>query len=62
MKNALEQPEEKKHSLKPPNHTVKFEVYGDVMLDKQVGYSGNSGRVYLPGDWVGHRVKIIRTG
>ncbi|MBN1627343.1 MAG: DUF2080 family transposase-associated protein, partial [Deltaproteobacteria bacterium] len=22
--------------------------------------SGNSGRVYLPPDWVGHYVKIIR--
>jgi len=22
--------------------------------------SGNSGRVYLPPDWVGHRIKIIR--
>jgi putative transposon-encoded protein len=39
---------------------VKFEVYGEEMVEKTVKLSGNSGRVYLPPDWVGHRVKIIR--
>ncbi len=39
---------------------VKFEVYGEEMLEKKVRASGNSGRIYLPPDWVGHRVKIIR--
>lgn len=39
---------------------VKFEVYGEEMLEKVVRLSGNSGRVYLPPDWVGCRVKIIR--
>lgn len=39
---------------------VKFEVYGEEMLEKDVKMSGNSGRVYLPPDWVGHRIKIIR--
>jgi len=39
---------------------VKFEVYGEEMLEKEIKISGNSGRVYLPSDWVGHRVKIIR--
>lgn len=39
---------------------VKFEVYGEEMLEKEVKLSGNSGRVYLPPDWVGHHVKIIR--
>jgi putative transposon-encoded protein len=39
---------------------VKFEVYGEEMLEKKVRSSGNSGRIYLPPDWVGHRVKIIR--
>lgn len=39
---------------------VKFEIYGEEMLEKEVKQSGNSGRVYLPPDWVGHRVKIIR--
>ena len=39
---------------------VKFEVYGEEMIEKKVKLSGNSGRVYLPPDWVGHQVKIIR--
>jgi len=39
---------------------VKFEVYGEEMIEKEVKLSGNSGRVYLPPDWVGHQVKIIR--
>jgi putative transposon-encoded protein len=39
---------------------VKFEAYGEEMLEKKVSLSGNSGRIYLPPDWVGHQVKIIR--
>jgi len=39
---------------------VKFEVYGEEMIEKEVKMSGNSGRVYLPPDWVGRKVKIIR--
>ncbi|MBE9522604.1 MAG: DUF2080 family transposase-associated protein, partial [Proteobacteria bacterium] len=27
---------------------VKFEIYGEEMLEKEVKMSGNSGRVYLP--------------
>jgi len=30
------------------------------MIEKEVKLSGNSGRVYLPPDWVGRKVKIIR--
>ena len=40
---------------------VKFEIYGEEMLEKEVKLSGNSGRVYLPPDWVGRHVKIVRT-
>ncbi|MBU0514240.1 MAG: DUF2080 family transposase-associated protein [Proteobacteria bacterium] len=39
---------------------AKFEVYGEEMIEKQVKQSGNSGRVYLPPEWVGKQVKIIR--
>lgn len=39
---------------------AKFEVYGEEMIEKTVKLSGNSGRVYLPPDWVGKTVKIIR--
>lgn len=39
---------------------VRFEAYGEEMIEKEVRLSGNSGRVYLPPDWVGRKVKIIR--
>ncbi len=59
-------PKEKNHTDNEPANgklnrkLVKFEVYGEEMLVKDVKMSGHSGRVYLPPDWVGHRVKIIR--
>jgi putative transposon-encoded protein len=40
---------------------VKFEVYGLEMIEKEVKQSSNSGRIYLPPDWIGKHVKIIRT-
>lgn len=39
---------------------VKFEVYGEEMIEKIVKSSGNSGRIYLPPDWIGHTVKIVK--
>jgi putative transposon-encoded protein len=39
---------------------VKLEVLGEEMVEKVVRASASSGRVYLPPDWVGCRVKIIR--
>ena len=38
---------------------TKIEVNGYEMLEKQVNQSGNSGRVYVPVEWIGKRVKII---
>ena len=49
-----------KPPVKEATDKVKFEVYGQEMLEKKVSLSGNSGRIYLPPDWVGHQVKIIR--
>lgn len=47
--------------LQPPHRgSVKFEVHGLEMIAKVVKQSGNSGRIYLPPNWVGKRVKIIR--
>jgi len=40
--------------------SVKFEAFGEEMIEKEVKQSGNSGRVYLPPEWVGKHVKIIR--
>ncbi|MEA2060856.1 MAG: DUF2080 family transposase-associated protein [Thermodesulfobacteriota bacterium] len=39
---------------------VKFEVHGEEMIEKEVKSSGNSGRIYLPPNWIGHIVKIIK--
>jgi len=48
------------NNLDPQKNKVKFEIYGEEMIEKRVKSSGNSGRVYLPPNWVGHKVKIIR--
>ena len=52
---------EKELAADVSNNKVKFEIYGEEMIEKRVKSSGNSGRVYLPPNWVGHKVKIIRT-
>ena len=39
---------------------AKFGIFGEEMIEKQVKPSGNTGRIYLPLDWVGKHVKIIR--
>jgi putative transposon-encoded protein len=44
----------------PARDRSKFEVYGEEMIEKEVKQSGNSGRVYLPPEWIGKLVKIIR--
>ena len=38
---------------------VKIELTGFEMLEKQVTKSGNSGRVYVPIEWIGKKVKMI---
>jgi putative transposon-encoded protein len=58
-KKALE--DKKDSAAEIPDNKVKFEIYGEEMIEKRVKSSGNSGRVYLPPNWVGHKVKIIRT-
>lgn len=55
-----EKNKKKDPATEPSGNKVKFEVYGEEMIEKEIKMSGNSGRVYLPPDWVGHRVKIIR--
>jgi hypothetical protein len=39
---------------------TEFRVLGEEMIEKEVKTSGKTGRVYLPGNWVGRFVKIIR--
>ena len=38
----------------------KFTLFGKEMIEKEVKKSGNTGRIYLPPDWVGKSVRIIR--
>ncbi len=38
---------------------VKIQLLGFEMIEKQVTKSGNSGRVYVPIEWIGKRVKLI---
>ena len=56
-KKEINEQEPNQKSEKPK---VKFEVWGEEMFEKLVKSSGNSGRVYLPPYWIGHKVKIIR--
>jgi putative transposon-encoded protein len=52
----------KKKPDKPttPEKTMWVEVEGFEAIEKIVRSSGNSGRVYVPPNWVTCRVKIIR--
>ncbi len=38
---------------------TRIQLTGYEMLEKQVNKSGNSGRVYVPIEWIGKRVEII---
>jgi putative transposon-encoded protein len=62
LNNGDNRSETEDNSSPPPaqGSRVKFEIFGEEMIEKRVKASGNSGRVYLPPDWVGHKVKIIR--
>jgi len=40
------------------HHTMRIEITAYQILEKTVKSSGNSGRVYVPKEWVGKRVKI----
>lgn len=39
---------------------VKFEIYGEELIEKTVRSSGNSGRIYLPPEWIGTKVKVVK--
>jgi putative transposon-encoded protein len=38
---------------------TNIQLIGVEMLEKQVNKSGNSGRVYVPVNWIGKRVKVV---
>jgi putative transposon-encoded protein len=47
-----------KKQNKIPRET-KITLVGYEMLEKEVNKSGNSGRVYVPIQWVGKKVKVV---
>jgi len=55
LKEISKKPEDPGKSLK-----TKFGIFGEEVIEKEVKRSGNTGRVYLPQDWVGKHVKIVR--
>ena len=38
---------------------TQIRLTGFEMLEKQVNKSGNSGRVYVPFEWIGKKVKLV---
>ncbi len=54
----------KKNNVKPRDSgkypKPKLGVFGVEMIEKEVKPRGSIGRIYLPSDWVGKRVKIVR--
>ncbi len=65
--NTMETQEPEKDKFFEPSQSeislmnkVKFEVYGEEMMSKEVKPSGHSGRIYLPPEWIGKNLKIIR--
>jgi putative transposon-encoded protein len=41
------------------NPAMKVELEAYQVIEKEVKASGNSGRVYVPPEWIGKRVKIL---
>ncbi len=38
---------------------TQIHLTGFEMLEKQVNKSGNSGRIYVPVNWIGKKVKVV---
>ena len=55
LKETSEKPENRDKHRK-----AKFGLFGVEMIEKEVKPKGNTGRIYLPANWVGKLVKIIR--
>lgn len=39
---------------------ARFTISGSEVVQKRVSKSGQSGRIYLPLDWVGKNVAVVR--
>lgn len=60
MSKSMKRQEDNAPAEPRPSGKVKFKIYGEEMIDKQVSPSGSSsGRFYLPSDWVDRRESLI---
>jgi putative transposon-encoded protein len=41
------------------NHEMEIRISGYQIIEKTVKQTGNSGRIYVPIDWVGKKVKVV---
>jgi putative transposon-encoded protein len=41
---------------------MKFEIDGKSMAEKKVSKHGTGGVVYVPKEWIGHKVQVILDG
>jgi len=46
-------------SMEKTQHGMKIQIEAYQVIEKIVKSGGNSGRVYVPVDWIGKRVKIL---
>lgn len=46
-------------TINKSNIGMKIEIEAYQVVEKIVKSGGNSGRVYVPADWIGKRVKIL---
>jgi len=45
--------------MTPMNQQIEVRAKAFQVIEKTVKTSGNSGRVYVPKDWVGKKVKVL---
>lgn len=57
---VISDPEKKMLKKNKFREKVKFKVFGDEMIKKTVNSCGKNGRVYLPQEWIGKKVKVVR--
>jgi putative transposon-encoded protein len=37
-----------------------FQIHGYEVIEKEVTNAGTSGKIYLPVNWIGKKVKVVR--
>ncbi len=57
---AIDDEKNERIKSKHPRGKVRIKLYGEEMIEKTVNYSGKNGRIYLPIDWVGKKVKVVK--